>query len=49
MKITKGICIGLPAMDGKVEMELMDSMIMLYLKCKAKGIPLVHINVSGYR
>ena len=47
MKITKGICIGLPAMDGKIEMELMDSMIMLYLKCKAKGIPLVHINVSG--
>tara|TARA_R110002020_G_scaffold462643_2_gene682250 strand:+ start:52 stop:795 length:744 start_codon:yes stop_codon:yes gene_type:complete len=47
MKITKGICIGLPAMDGKIEMELMDSMIMLYLKCKKKGIPLVHINVSG--
>tara|TARA_R100001163_G_scaffold33850_2_gene26208 strand:- start:11512 stop:12252 length:741 start_codon:yes stop_codon:yes gene_type:complete len=47
MKITKGICIGLPAMDGKIEMELMDSMIMLYLKCKSKGIPLVHINVAG--
>jgi len=47
MKITKGICIAIPAMDGKVEMELMDSMIMLYLKCKIKGIPIVHINVSG--
>ena len=47
MKITKGICIGLPAMDGKVELELMDAMIFLYLKCQKKGIPLVHIGVSG--
>ena len=34
-------------MDGKVEMELMDSMIHLYLKCKAKRIPLIHVNVAG--
>lgn len=34
-------------MDGKVEMELMDSMISLYLKCQAKKIPITHVNIAG--
>lgn len=47
MKITKGIFIAIPCMDGKLEMELMESMISLYLQCNMKGIPISHTCIAG--
>ena len=44
---TNGIYLALPCMDGRVEKELMDSIIGLYLLCKEKKIPLIHTATAG--
>lgn len=46
-KIKKGIFVALPCMDGKVEMEFMESLLSLYLRCHKEKIPIIHYGMSG--